>query len=432
MSAAELVRAVRPLVPAGLQVKDSAKQAKDEADELNGSMAIMKYFLLGFGALSLLVGAFVIFNTLSITVAQRTREFATLRTLGGSRKQVMRSVIAEGFVIGLLASVLGLLAGIGLAKGLMAMFAAMGVELPDAATVIASRTVFLSVVVGTLVTRRWPASCRRAARRACRRSRRSARARRCRRRASRRTRSRSASASWAVALAAVAAGLFGGLSTVAGVSLLGGGVLALFAGMALLAPRLVAPLARFVGAPARGIGGVAGELAGANAVRNPGRTASTAAALMIGITLVTLVAVLGVEPEQGDARPRSSEEVARGLRHRLPEGLPFRADGGDELARVAGVKGASHVRSDQALVDGKERMVTGHRPGHDRALLPFKWTKGSRALAGQARHRRRDRDEEVRRPRTTWRSGSQLALTLPSGEKRTLVVRGDPRPEDAS
>ena len=110
-SAAELVRAVQPLVPAGLQVKDSAKQAKDDADELNSSMSIMKYFLLGFGALSLLVGAFVIFNTLSITVAQRTREFATLRTLGGSRKQVMRSVIAEGFVIGLLASVLGLLAG---------------------------------------------------------------------------------------------------------------------------------------------------------------------------------------------------------------------------------------------------------------------------------------------------------------------------------
>ena len=101
----------RRCVPADLQVKDSAKQAKDDADELNSSMSILKYFLLGFGALSLLVGAFVIFNTLSITVAQRTREFATLRTLGGSRKQVMRSVVAEGLVIGLLASVLGLLAG---------------------------------------------------------------------------------------------------------------------------------------------------------------------------------------------------------------------------------------------------------------------------------------------------------------------------------
>ena len=89
------------------------------------------------------------------------------------------------------------------------------------------------------------------------------------------------------------AGLFaGGLSGVGTAVLLGGGILGLFLGMALLAPRLVTPLARIVGWPARRIGGVAGELAGANAVRNPGRTASTAAALMIGLTLVTLVAVL--------------------------------------------------------------------------------------------------------------------------------------------
>ncbi len=96
----------------------------------------------------------MIFNTLSITVAQRTREFATLRTLGGSRKQVMRTVVLEGAVIGLLASVLGLLAGIGLAKGMVALFSAMGVELPEAATVVAPRTIVVSIVVGTIVTLR--------------------------------------------------------------------------------------------------------------------------------------------------------------------------------------------------------------------------------------------------------------------------------------
>ena len=94
-------------------------------------------FLLGFGGIALLVGAFVIFNTLSITVAQRTREFATLRTLGASRKQVMRSVVLEGLVIGLLASVIGLLFGLGIAKGMVALFSALGVELPKAPTVIA-------------------------------------------------------------------------------------------------------------------------------------------------------------------------------------------------------------------------------------------------------------------------------------------------------
>ena len=95
-SSTDLVRAVQPLVPGALQVKDSDKQAKDDAQELDSSMSILKYFLLGFGAIALLVGAFVIFNTLSITVAQRTREFATLRTLGASRKQVMRSVDRRG------------------------------------------------------------------------------------------------------------------------------------------------------------------------------------------------------------------------------------------------------------------------------------------------------------------------------------------------
>ena len=94
-----------------LQVKDSAKQAKDDADELERARWRSAYFLLGFGGIALLVGAFVIFNTLSITVAQRTREFATLRTLGASRKQVMRSVMLEGLVIGLLASVIGLVRG---------------------------------------------------------------------------------------------------------------------------------------------------------------------------------------------------------------------------------------------------------------------------------------------------------------------------------
>ena len=92
-------------------------------------------FLLGFGGIALLVGAFVIFNTLSITVAQRTREFATLRTLGASRKQVMRSVKLEGLVIGLVASVIGLGAGFLIAKGMIALFSMLGVDLPDAPTV---------------------------------------------------------------------------------------------------------------------------------------------------------------------------------------------------------------------------------------------------------------------------------------------------------
>ena len=126
-SSDELVRAVQPLVPASLQVKDSEAQAAADAKETNVIVNVVRYFLLGFGGIALFVGAFVIFNTLSITVAQRTREFATLRTLGASRRQVMRSVVIEGLVIGLLASVVGLFAGFGLAK----LLTALGGDLPE-------------------------------------------------------------------------------------------------------------------------------------------------------------------------------------------------------------------------------------------------------------------------------------------------------------
>ena len=147
-SPAELIRAVQPLVPASLEVKNSEQQAAADAKDTNVIVNAIRYFLLGFGAIALFVGAFVIFNTLSITVAQRTREFATLRTLGASRKQVMRSVVIEGVVIGLLASVIGLFAGFGLAK----LLSAIGGELPEAGMVFALRTVLISLALGTGIT----------------------------------------------------------------------------------------------------------------------------------------------------------------------------------------------------------------------------------------------------------------------------------------
>ena len=151
-SPAELVKAVRPLLPDTLEVKDSAKQADEASAEIDEGMAYIRYFLLGFGAIALFVGAFVIFNTLSITVAQRTREFATLRTLGASRKQVLRSVRLEGLVIGLVASTIGLFLGFGIAKGMLVLFSAMGVDLPEASAVFGLRTVIVSLLLGTGIT----------------------------------------------------------------------------------------------------------------------------------------------------------------------------------------------------------------------------------------------------------------------------------------
>jgi putative ABC transport system permease protein len=420
-SAAELVKAVKPLVPATLEVKDAQQEADDASANLNNGLSFIRYFLLGFGAIALFVGAFVIFNTLSITVAQRTREFATLRTLGASRKQVMRSVRLEGLVIGLLASTIGMLLGFGIAKGMLVLFGALGVDLPDGGTVFAPHTVIISLVVGTgitLLATIIPA-----------------------RRATRvppiaavregstlppsRLANHSLNAGLGVTGASVAAmsvGVFGGVAGGLMALLLGVGVIGLFLGIALLAPRLVKPLARIVGWPARRTGGIAGDLAEANAVRNPGRTASTAAALMIGLTLVTVVAVLGAGLNKS-TESAVTDQLHAGYVVDGEEGVPFAAEHGDDLAKVPGITASSNVRSDKALVQGEETDVTGIDPATIGTFYRFAWTPGSEQALGQL-----GRDGALVTKDYAKSNhlalGGRLAIVSPSGEKRTAIVRG--------
>jgi putative ABC transport system permease protein len=416
-SSTELVRSVQPLLPDTLEVKDSAKQAEEASKQLDEGMAYVRYFLLGFGAIALFVGAFVIFNTLSITVAQRTREFATLRTLGASRKQVLRSVRLEGLVIGLVASTIGLLLGFGIAKGMLALFSALGVDLPDGETVFATRTVIVSLLVGTGVTL---LAAIVPARRATRVPPIAAV-----REGSTLPESRLAAHSLKLGLgvtgasvAAISAGVFGlsgGLMALA----LGFGVLGLFLGVALLAPRLVKPLARLVGLPARRAGGIAGELAEANAQRNPGRTASTAAALMIGIALVTVVAVLGAGMSSA-TKDAVSKQLHADYVVASDNGLHFDAGEGDELANAAGVTAASHVRYDKALVQGQETDVTGINPATIDRFYRFEWTEGSiERLGDDGAIVTADYAEEH-----DLAVGSRLSVQSPSGEKVAAVVRG--------
>jgi len=426
---ADLLRAVKPLLPSTLQVKDSAKAAKDDAAELDSSMNMIRMFLLGFGGIALLVGAFVIFNTLSITVAQRTREFATLRRRGASRKQVMRSVVLEGLVIGLLASVIGLLFGLGIAKGMVALFSALGVELPKASTVIEARTIIVSLLLGTVITliasvlpakraTRVPpiAAVREGATLPASR-----------------LAAHSLKAGLGVTLASIAAisvGIFaGGVSGIAVAVLLGGGVLGLFTGIALLAPRLVKPLARVVGWPARRAGGVAGELAGANAVRHPGRTASTAAALMIGLTLVTVVAVIGAGMN-ASTKAAVSDQVHADYILDGRQNLPFRATEGEQLAAVSGVTAASHVRSDTALVQGKENTISGIDPATIAHFYRFTWTPGSEHALGRLGADGALVTEAYAKDQHLSHGG-HLSLQTPAGDKHTLVVRGIYDPPDA-
>ena len=148
----QLVAQIKQVVPLNkVEVRTQAQQVK-EAKKSASFTKIIKYFLLSFATIALFVGAFVIFNTLSITVSQRIREFATLRTIGASRRQILTSVTIEAFVIGLLGAIIGLFAGIGLAVGLNAFFKAVNSDLPTTGLIVAPRTVIISLLIGVVIT----------------------------------------------------------------------------------------------------------------------------------------------------------------------------------------------------------------------------------------------------------------------------------------
>src|SRR5205085_4626812 len=148
----KLLEQIRSVLPPDTRVRTAQQQAHEDSKDTDSFISFLQKFLLGFGGVALFVGSFVIANSLSITIAQRTREFATLRTLGASRRQVLRAILAESLVVGMLASAVGLLAGLGLAQGLFALFDAAGLTLPNSGTVVKPRTIVVSILVGVAVT----------------------------------------------------------------------------------------------------------------------------------------------------------------------------------------------------------------------------------------------------------------------------------------
>jgi len=152
VSSQQLVSDLKPSMPANAQIRTGQQQADSNSKDVQDNGKFVQYFLLAFGFIALGVGAFVIFNTLSITLAQRIRELATLRTLGASGRQIKRSVLTEGLVMGVFASVVGLVLGVVLAKGLNGLFKLFGIDLPQSSMVIQSRTVIVALALGIVVT----------------------------------------------------------------------------------------------------------------------------------------------------------------------------------------------------------------------------------------------------------------------------------------
>lgn len=281
VSQTELRDRIREVLPAGAEAITGDALADEQADDVQEGLSFFQTFLLVFAAVALFVGAFIIVNTFNILIAQRTRELALLRALGASRRQVNRSVLVEAVLIGVIASVLGLGAGLGVAVGLQSLF---GDNLPSGDLIISSRTVIASFVVGvgvTVLASLLPA--RRASRVSPLEAMREAA-----------TPDRPMHRQVVVGVAML---VLGGVGTVLGLwgdlplLVLGLSVLVLFLAIALLSPVLSRPIAGLLAKPFSHR--APGLLGRENARRNPRRTAATAAALMVGLALVSGVTVLG-------------------------------------------------------------------------------------------------------------------------------------------
>jgi putative ABC transport system permease protein len=371
---------IRRILPPSTQVRTAQAQSHEDAKETDSFISFLQKFLLGFGGVALFVGSFVIANSLSITIAQRTREFATLRTLGASRTQVLRSVVLEALVMGILASVVGLFAGLALAKGLFSLFDAVGFTLPNNGLTLETRTVIVALLVGIVVT--LLASLRPALR-----------ATRVPPIAAVREGATLPESRWArfrlpAAIVVTVLG-FGGLLAGLFVSGLGtgqillymlGGALLVFIGVALLSVRLIGPLAWTLGWPATKLGGAAGALARDNSRRNPQRTASTASALMIGLALVTLVSILAagiVSSFRGSVKDiwRNADYAITAQNNFSP--IPIAAS--DAVKKTPGVISVSDVRAGEALAYGSKFGLTGVNAPAAK-VFNLDWTQGSASV----------------------------------------------------
>jgi putative ABC transport system permease protein len=374
---ARLQAAIPQSLSGSVKVQTEQKNADDAAAATSKALSSLSYILLAFGAIALFVGAFVIFNTFSITVAQRSRELALLRTIGASRGQVLRSVILEALLIGAVSSVLGLFAGLGIARGLNAMFILFGIDMPNSGTVVAPRTVVVALVVGilvTLVSGAVPAV--RATRvpplAALREGMQLPRGRFAR-----------LAPFLAMALAGVgglllAFGIFAPVVSTSGRLLfIGLGAVALFLGVAMLSPQFVRPLATIIGWPIERFTGISGRLARENTVRNPSRTAVTAAALMIGLALVGFVTIFAAELKQTadhafDREVAGMYTIYNNQGSSIPDGVAA------VVSRVPGTTVVSPIAVDLGRITGIGNVQTnGIVPATLNKVYHLEWKQGS-------------------------------------------------------
>ncbi|WP_411106891.1 ABC transporter permease [Streptomyces sp. cmx-4-9] len=414
-SADQLLAEIKPLLDAeSTRAQTGTELAAEQAKNIEREMSGMSTMLLAFAGISLFVGVFLIYNTFTMLVTQRTKELALLRAVGANRGQVMRSVLAEALVVGALSAAVGLAGGIGLAVAMRSVIGSFGAKLPAGDLVIAPGTVVAALVIGVLVTTlaalvpAW-----------------------------RTGRISPVAAMGSAHLPASAKSLLlrnvlgslitlGGLGTVfLGVSMasdgrmvIGAGAALLLLGMIVLLPLLSKPVISGVRPLLQKAFGVPGKLAAQNAVRNPRRTAVTAASLAIGLTLVTTMSVLGVT--LGKAVDRmSTDKLTADYKVSMSGGIGgLDKSVAETLAASPGIKAVSPQAEGYFKIGDSFRSASGVNPATIGRLLNIEVLSGSLDSLGKG---------EVAVAESTAKKqglsvGSALDVTYDDGRKGALKI----------
>jgi putative ABC transport system permease protein len=420
VSSAALRDEVSRHVPTGYEAITGAQLAKENADQVNRNLSFFTTFLLIFALIALFVGSFIILNTFSILVAQRTRELALLRALGASRRQVLVSTLTEAAVVGLFAAAAGIVVGAGVAAGLQAIFKVVGFPLPSYGTVFKARTAIVAVVLGvgvSLVASLSPA-----------------------RRASRippvAALGDPVADSAGSLVRRVVIGLVG---LVAGLTLMlvglyvshhnqvlqvGVGIAVTFLGVATLAPLVARPVADILGRPLRRTSGVAGVLARENAMRNPRRTAATASALMVGLALVTMFSVFG-QSAKASVNHTIDQDFSADFILKTNSFQPtISPEVERQAAAVPGVGEVSGVRSGPARYGSSNLTISGVNAGNINKLVRVDMVQGSLSALGRGELLVEDKAASNK----GWKVGTRVPIVFTKTGTQTLTVGGTFKP----
>jgi putative ABC transport system permease protein len=388
--------------------------ADDQAEQISSAMSGKKTGLLVFAGIALFVGTFIIANTFTMLVAQRTKELALLRAVGASRRQVTRSVLVEAFVVGAVAAVAGLAAGIGIGAAMRSLMGSLGATVPDGPLVISPGTIVTALLVGVLITMlaAWLPG-RRAAKIPP-------------------VAAMSSVHAQATTKSLVVRNTIGALFAAAGVAVvlyattmdgsdgqapMGLGAVLLIIGVFVLTPLLSRPLIA-AAAPALRVFGVSGKLARQNSVRNPRRTAATASALMIGLTLITGMTVMAGSLQKSIDKMASSAIKADYVVS-MANGNSLSPDVEKKLTGVDGVTDTSSLRDAPSRIDQQTEYLTGVNGASIAELTDLTVTDGAFEVGGT----RVVVDKDTATAHD-WTAGSHFKVSYEDGKRQNLTVAG--------